>query len=219
MPFYNEGKTILDTLTELENVRAISQIVCVDDGSTNNTADVIEESFPSVTLIKFSQNKGKAEALLEGLNKAQNDVVLLIDSDLENVKASEIERGINLFAKHHIDMLIFQVKTTYARIDGFFNRYIIYSGMRIIRRKDLLAVMEKKPKRFQLETAVNKYCIDNKRRVYWIRCSAVNPNKMEKEGFIKGFLENAKIMMTMIAYTGILNQLRQVFFYCRKEIR
>ncbi|MEX2028019.1 MAG: hypothetical protein WD988_00785, partial [Candidatus Curtissbacteria bacterium] len=83
---------------------------------------------------------------------------------------------------------------------------------------DLLNVGKLNPRGFVLETAINKYFIDNKKRSFWTKCAAINPNKMEKEGFLKGLLHNARIGRSMVAYTGIFNQLNQIFFFCRTEL-
>ncbi|MEX2028018.1 MAG: glycosyltransferase [Candidatus Curtissbacteria bacterium] len=69
IPFYNENLQLIKELQILLKVRNIDQIICIDDGSTNNTAHWIKQKSLPVTLVKFKTNKGKAQAVAAGLKK------------------------------------------------------------------------------------------------------------------------------------------------------
>src|SRR4051812_29391813 len=79
IPFYNEGSRIFNVLNALCDIKSIKEIICVDDGSTDNTSHLIQKFLPSVTLIRLLSNEGKAAAIRHGLKKASLDIVLLID--------------------------------------------------------------------------------------------------------------------------------------------
>ena len=70
----------------LESVYAQSrqpdEVIVVDDGSTDNTADLIQEQFPQVCFIR-QDNKGVSNARNTGLGRAEGEWIAFLDSDDE----------------------------------------------------------------------------------------------------------------------------------------
>ena len=95
--------------------------------------------------------------------------------------------------------------------------HTIFSGERILKKTDLLVVFRNKPRGYQLEIAINKYMMDNKKEVRWIPSSAVNIFKNKKVGFIHGEIKDLLMHWTMIQYAGFLNYIHQILFFCRKK--
>ena len=63
------------------------EVIFVDDGSTDNSWEVIEqlrEKNPAVKGIKFQRNYGKSAALFEAFRAAAGDVVITMDADLQD---------------------------------------------------------------------------------------------------------------------------------------
>lgn len=217
IPFHNEGESVLSVLGVVRKVREINQIIAVDDGSTDTIWQLIKNKFPGVSLIRLSDNLGKAAAVKAGLGRATFENIFLIDADLVGLNPQELKDGLKKFLKGNLDMLIFQIFTTKAKLDGWLNKYITFSGTRIIKKHDLDKVLRERPKGYQLETAINEYFIRNKKRVAWIKCSAINPNKLEKIGVRRGLIRNIKMELAIIAYTGLRRHLKQLFTFARKE--
>jgi 5-formyltetrahydrofolate cyclo-ligase len=110
MPAYNEGKYIKDVLSECLQYRL--DLIIIDDGSTDNTIEIIEK-FPEpvelkIILIKHRLNKGKGEALKTGFNfAAKNNYsgVITLDADGQH-KVSEIEDFIKMAEKENPDIIV-----------------------------------------------------------------------------------------------------------------
>ena len=90
-PFYNEGSDasrFFERLrTALAGIDLEWQVVCVNDGSSDDTLDYLiaaHRSDPRVKVIDLSRNFGKEYALTAGLDYAGSDVVVLMDSDLQH---------------------------------------------------------------------------------------------------------------------------------------
>jgi glycosyltransferase involved in cell wall biosynthesis len=88
MPAYNEGKNLGVLVPQvLQSLKALSpevEIVLVNDGSRDNTAQVIQQlcsQHPEVVGVNLSRNFGKEAALMAGIDAAHGEVVLLMDSD------------------------------------------------------------------------------------------------------------------------------------------
>ncbi len=108
IPVYNEGPTIhliLDRIRQVELIGSVKkQIVLVNDCSTDNTRESIEgyiarNSDVEVLFLNHDVNKGKGAALHTGIARADGDILVVQDADLEydpeeyNILLKPILRG------------------------------------------------------------------------------------------------------------------------------
>ena len=78
---------MLTTMTEY--VQGISyEVICIDNGSEDGTAEMVESRFPHVRLLRNPQNLGVAPARNQGLPLARGEFVAILDADLEFVEDS-----------------------------------------------------------------------------------------------------------------------------------
>ncbi len=86
IPVYNEEATVGEVLQRVFAVKLDgwkSQVIVVDDGSTDKTSKIVGSWQKKATIIVQSQNQGKGAAIMEGMKHATGEVVLLQDADLE----------------------------------------------------------------------------------------------------------------------------------------
>ena len=88
IPAYNERRTIDKILNavkavDLEPLGIEREIIVVDDGSVDETAEIIRRQHPDVVLISHFINQGKGNAIRTALHRATGDIVLIQDADLE----------------------------------------------------------------------------------------------------------------------------------------
>ena len=103
VPLFNEEESISILQQELSAaLKGVDyEIVFVDDGSIDRTAERIEAA-PNVRVIRFEKNTGQSAAIYAGLHAARGATAVLIDGDLQNDPAdiprllSEIARGADL---------------------------------------------------------------------------------------------------------------------------
>lgn len=88
MPAYNEAANlphiIPQTLSALRSLSSRVELIVVDDGSMDATVSVMKEmckKFSEIVFVELSRNFGKENALSAGIDAAQGDVVILMDSD------------------------------------------------------------------------------------------------------------------------------------------
>lgn len=87
VPAYNEEATIANVINALlQEIPDVYEIVVVDDGSKDRTAQIAEEfcqQYSQVKLIRQPSNGGKTAALKTGFRASTGDVVIIQDADLE----------------------------------------------------------------------------------------------------------------------------------------
>jgi glycosyltransferase involved in cell wall biosynthesis len=91
IPLYNEEESLPELHSWIAQVMEQHQysyeIIFVNDGSTDHSWQVIkqlQQQYPNVKGIKFRRNYGKSPALFCGFERAQGDVVITMDADLQD---------------------------------------------------------------------------------------------------------------------------------------
>ncbi len=93
IPVYNEGRTIKQVIERLLNLKFNKEIIIVDDGSTDNTTEVLRMygTNKGIEVLYHKCNQGKGRAIKTGLMKANSDYIIIQDADLEQ-NPENIER-------------------------------------------------------------------------------------------------------------------------------
>ena len=91
VPLFNEAESLPELTTWIQRVMKENnfsyEIIFINDGSTDNSWDVIEElskKDSNIHGIKFRRNYGKSPALYCGFERAQGDVIITMDADLQD---------------------------------------------------------------------------------------------------------------------------------------
>jgi len=220
IPFFNERDRILKVLDAVIKIKDIGQIILVDDGSIDGTAEQIKQHYPKITILQNKKNLGKAEAITTGLKHAKGEYIFLLDADLQGLKYQELEKGINAMRKDTIiGMIIFK------RIDPPFTvrmsrGAILLSGQRIIKKEDLMhALSFYRPKGYEIEFALNQYMMDKQKQVYWIPISARNTRSTTKLGYSIGMQKILHMHIEILRYLGLPKTIKQFLFFCKTEYR
>ena len=98
VPAFNEAAVVTELVRELRTAFSEhgleGEVVLVDDGSTDGTADIAEKAgggWPQLKVVRHSQNLGKTEAIATGAAASNGDRLVLFDADLQH-SPSEIPR-------------------------------------------------------------------------------------------------------------------------------
>ena len=98
IPCYNESDNIQDCLRRIPRMGSFTEVIVVDDGSTDPTAALVNaELNPDVTirLISYKPNRGKGHAVRMGFDQAVGDVLMILDADMA-VMPEELPRFLKI---------------------------------------------------------------------------------------------------------------------------
>lgn len=116
VPLYNEGPNVerfYDRLKpSLQKLGHAYEIILVDDGSTDNTFELVRaicERDSSVRALQFRRNFGQTAALAAGIDHARGSIIITMDGDLQNdprdipMLISKIEEGYDIVSGWRAD--------------------------------------------------------------------------------------------------------------------
>ncbi len=83
IPVYNEKVTVPELIRRVGKIPFEKEIIVVDDGSNDGTADILKEFSGRVKVISHDQNKGKGAAIRTALREVRGNIVIIQDADLE----------------------------------------------------------------------------------------------------------------------------------------
>jgi glycosyltransferase involved in cell wall biosynthesis len=111
VPLFNEDESLPELTAWIQRVMQENnfsyEVILVDDGSTDDSWNVIEklrQSSDNIKGIKFQRNYGKSAALNEGFKAAQGDVVITMDADMQD-SPDEIPELRRMIVEDNFDMV------------------------------------------------------------------------------------------------------------------
>jgi glycosyltransferase involved in cell wall biosynthesis len=95
IPAFNEAATIGGVLRVLLRAQMLDQILVVNDGSTDETADkaaAFQRLDSRLSVVNLTDNQGKARAMLTGAGRAEHDILLFLDADLRGLRPEHVKQ-------------------------------------------------------------------------------------------------------------------------------
>ncbi len=184
IPAYNERPRIGGVLLALLGAKHISEIIVVDDGSSDGTVDFIEKTFPSVRCLANKTNRGKAFSMNRGVEESSSDIIFFCDADLIGLDSETVDALILPIINNTYDMYI-GIRNN--KMQKSFLPFAINSGERALRKE----LWEKLPDfykhRFRIEVGLN-YMVrySTKKGIGYAVMPYYQTLKEKKYGFFEG---------------------------------
>jgi len=163
IPAYNEEEIIEQVIKRIKQVPGIWEIIVVDDGSSDNTAQIASRL--GVKLFRHPYNKGNGAAVKSGLREASGEIVLFMDADGQH-QPEDIEKLIKEMEQYDLvvgSRLPSSESSLFRRIgNSLLNKLSSYlagikipdltSGFRAARRERMLEFIHLLPNGFSYPT-------------------------------------------------------------------
>ncbi len=222
IPAYNEEDAIRGTLEKIveAGMHETYEILFIDDGSTDNTAAIIQE-YP-VKLFRHSINKGYGAALKTGIRKAKGEKVIFMDSDGQHDPAyvqqidvlledNDLVIGERSSASHQVANRMLG-KSLIRKVGEYlvdqklpdFN-----SGLRGFRRQYIYQMLHMMPNGFSFSTTSTLAFIKEGLDIATIPIEVTE--RVGRKSNVKFFRDGAKTMLLLFRIIMLFNPLK-IFF-------
>lgn len=216
VPVYNEADLIIETINGLKKVDLIDEILIINDGSTDNTGEVIKGL--GVSTITLPKNQGKGYAMKRAIEDREYDYIAFVDGDL-GPTSIEIEKLISPVILDETDFTVAKFSDTLTKthtkggfgfVKGLAKKGVYFytkkeidtslSGQRVY-KKEVMEIMEYIPARYGIEVAMTIQALNNDFRFKEIPVSMTHRySGRSLEGFKhrgKQFLDILKTLIIM----------------------
>jgi glycosyltransferase involved in cell wall biosynthesis len=200
IPAFNEEKTIAETITAIIGHPYISEVIVVDDGSSDSTAE--QAAKVGATVIVLAKNSGKGTALDVGVHTARGTIILFLDADVIGITHENISRIIDPIIKGQYSMFV----GVLARRTAFLNRLLKYfpiiGGERAILKSLWFTIPPKYLTDFKVEIALNYF---SKQAQLGMSYMLINgPHHIKKEtkyGVARGLIRRVSMVRDIVSIT------------------
>jgi len=203
VPAYNEAGRISSVLRPVIASELVDDVIVVDDGSDDGTAD--EAKLFSIRVVELPENKGKAAALDYGVSLAKNDTFLFLDADLVGLTTAHVDKLIHRYQEMNLDMAVgvFANGRRNTDIAQKINPYA--SGQRVLNRKQWerakQCLEEVEEVDFGIEIALSRLAAKENWVKEYVKLEGVtHVLKEEKRGFKQGTIDRFKMYGHMIKW-------------------
>jgi glycosyltransferase involved in cell wall biosynthesis len=212
IPAYNEATRISNVLEVIKTSTLIDEVLVVDDGSADNTAEVAEAM--EVQVVRLPENRGKGTAMRTGAIAASGDLLLFLDADLRGLTPAQVDALVSPVRSGQSDMAIGVFRGGRATTDLAQVISPNISGQRCLYRDFFLSAPLIDGSRSGVEIALTIHARAHKLAIQVVPLEgATHVMKEEKMGFWRGTIARYKmysdILMTLARYHRLARQLRR----------
>jgi glycosyltransferase involved in cell wall biosynthesis len=214
---YNEESNVGEVLKVLSPIEWIDEVIVVNDGSTDRTAEIVKKFENSrIKLVNRECNGGVGAAMATGVKFAKHDLLLFLDSDLLGLKEShllQILAPIVFTRQADLVLGVFGLKNlgehTSTKIANRFIPFI--TGQRAVWRKSMPPISKMTQSRFGADLLITRHVPKARRAVVKLNgLSQVTKEKKAHGDFVKSLTARVKMYQEI---SKVLAQKKDEYYF------
>ena len=200
IPAYNEEKTVARVVEAAKSSEVISEVIVVDDGSADRTAEVSRRA--GARVISLETNVGKGGAMKAGAEATDADVIVFLDADLVGLTKEHVRSLAEPVMRQEADITLGIFDEGRFATDMAQKITPFLTGQRAIRRSIILEIPQLERTRYGVEVAISRYAEQKMLRVVRVHLKHVaQVTKEEKIGVWRGFRARLRMYWEIIRFS------------------
>ena len=212
VPALNEEANVGNVLETLLESKEIDEVILVDDGSTDRTAEIGERLGAKVIKLPKKGGNGKGNAMEQGVKSTDAGIIVFFDADLVGLTQEHVSSLVKPLLEERAAMVV-GVRGRYKGLPGIIIKIDPLSaigGERAMKRSVFEAIPKRFIQGFAVETALNYYCRKKNLKVLYPKLKDLTIITKEKKwGFLKGFKNRLKMIWQLIKIRILLACLKR----------
>jgi len=215
---YNEEDTVAAVVMTTLESKTIDEVILINDGSTDKTSSNVKPftSNPKFTYIEYEKNRGKSFAMVEGVEKANGEIIIFVDADILNFEEKHITQILLPLVFQEAGMVIGH--PTENKFDEKLNPLQMLAGERALYKKDILPFLDDiRATQYGIETMLNLYFKSKGKKIkfeyLWGVYHLTKIRKAGIQGSVKNYaVETKQIFKTLVAnYALVMLATKAIF--------
>lgn len=208
IPAYNEGEAIREVIGQILALHPDFEVILVDDGSSDNTAEIAEQAGAKV--VRHTYNIGNGAAVKTGIRNATGDIVVMLDADGQH-PPQEINRLLEHIGPYDMAVGARSSQAKVSKFRSFGNWGLIRiaefltgkeipdltSGFRAIKRDKVMEFIHLFPNQYSYPTTITMCMLKSG---YFVKFVMMDSIKRRESGtsHIRPFRDGMKFINIMI---------------------
>lgn len=201
---FNEEKTVCTVVQACRIFNPESEIIVIDDGSTDSTPYLLEKLNETVSFryLRLAQNMGKSYAMCYGITHAKNEIIMFFDADSYGIREEHFRDMLKPIAEGKADMVLGHTSANFMNYK--LKPFKSFTGERVLLKKDIIPLMDEiRELRFGIETYINYHYQTNGKIIKYVHLDGLHTlTKFGKRSFAEAtkdyFKEGNEIATTIL---------------------